>query len=76
MGCEYCMRTGQHDYRCPNYEPPKTIYYCSFCENGIYDGEEYIENPDGEYIHCECIQGLRQLLQWLGCNIKTMDELN
>lgn len=58
-----------------NYIPLKATHYCSICGSEIYDGEEYIENLDGEYIHYECIQGLRQLLEWLGYDIKTMDEL-
>lgn len=61
--------------RFPNYIPLKATQYCSICGSEIYDGEKYIENLDGEYIHYECIQGLRQLLEWLGYDIKTMDEL-
>ncbi len=60
--------------RCPNYSPPKVSYYCSFCDEGIYDGEEYIENQDGKYIHYECVQGLRHLLDWLGYEIKEMSD--
>ena len=76
MACDVCGRTGSHDSRCPNYVPPKADHYCSICGDGIYKGEEYLGNPDGEYIHYECIQGLRQLLEWLGYKIQTMDELN
>lgn len=40
--------------RCPNYTPKKAKHYCSICEEGILDGEEYIENDNGEYRHYDC----------------------
>ena len=52
----------------------KTVHYCSSCGDGIYDGEEYIENLDGEYRHYECFHGMRELLEWLGVDIRTMEE--
>lgn len=60
--------------QCPNYVPPKAQYYCSVCEDGIYDGEEYIENEDGDKRHLECFHGIRELLEWLGREIKIMSE--
>jgi len=30
--------------RCPNYSSLKAVHYCSSCGDGIYYGEEYIEN--------------------------------
>lgn len=66
----------KHDYRCPNYIPPKASYYCSVCGCGIYDGEEYIKNQDGECVHYECVQGIRQLLKWLGYDVKTMEDFD
>lgn len=53
---------------------PKVKHYCSICGDGIHNEEEYIENDDGEYIHYDCIQGTRQLLNWLGYDIKTMED--
>ena len=76
MACEYCGLSGTHHSRCPNYEPPKASHYCSVCGDGIYDGEYYIENQDDEYIHYECVQGTRQLLEWLGYEIKTMEDFD
>ena len=72
--CEICGRSVGHSYRCPNYTPSKASYYCSACGDGIYDGEEYIENLDGEYRHYECFYGMRDLLEWLGYKIKTMQN--
>lgn len=62
-----------HDSRCPNYTPPKATHYCSSCGEGIYDGEEYIENINGEYRHYECFNGMRDLLEWLGYKTNTME---
>lgn len=72
--CEICRRTIGHDYRCPNYMPKKVNYYCSSCGEGITEGEEYIENLDGEYHHYDCFHGMRDLLEWLGYEIKTMEK--
>lgn len=44
--CEICRQIPCHS-RCPNYVPLKTTHYCSICGDGIYDGEDYIENQDG-----------------------------
>lgn len=61
------------DPRCPNYIPPKSICYCSHCGKGIYGGEEYIENQDGEFRHYDCFYGMKDLLEWFGGEVKTMD---
>lgn len=79
MPCEYCGQYITHHSRCPLYESPKASHYCSICEEGIYDGEEYIENDDGEYAHWECVDYGRDLAKWLGYEIKEMeidDEYN
>lgn len=72
--CEICGQYGGHLKLCPYYVPPKALKHCVICEDGIYDGEEYIENADGEYMHLECVQGIRQLLGWLGEDIKMMED--
>lgn len=66
--CNPCSR------RCPNYIPPNPSHYCSICGEGIHEGEEYIENDDGEFRHFECFFGLRELLEWLGHEVKTMED--
>ena len=60
--------------RCPNYIPKKVKHYCSICSNGILDGEEYIENDDGEYAHWECVDYTRDLVKFLGYEIKEMED--
>lgn len=59
---------------CPNYTPPKVDAYCTVCGEGIYDGEEYIKNAQGEYRHWECFRGMRELVSWLGYDVKTMGD--
>ena len=69
MPCEYCQQYGTHHPRCPLYEPSKASHYCSICQEGIYNGEEYIENDCGEYAHWECVDYGRDLAKWLGFDI-------
>ena len=74
MPCNYCLRDYGHNPRCPLYKENKSTHYCSICGDGILEGEEYIENENGEYRHWECFDGMRDLLEWLGYEIKTMEE--
>ena len=73
--CKYCHKL-EHPQGCPNYIPPKSTHYCSICDEGIYNGEEYIENDDGEYAHWECVNYGRDLVEWLGYEIKEMEEID
>lgn len=57
--------------RCPNANEPKFDRYCSYCGEGIYEGEEYVENDDGEFIHYDC-PTTREMVKFLGCEIHTM----
>lgn len=75
MSCDICGRFGgSHDPRCPNYNTPKSSYYCSICDEPILENEEYIVNDDGDYRHYECFRGMRDLLEWLGFEVKKMSE--
>ena len=71
-GKSYCDNCSP---RCPNYTPKKISHYCSICGEGIFEGDEYIENDDGEYVHYDCIQGARWLLEWLGYKVKIMEDI-
>ena len=62
--CEICKKN-PCDYRYPNYAPSKVTKYCVICKEGIQSGEEYIGNYRNEFVHFECIQGIRWLLNWL-----------
>lgn len=74
MPCEFCHRDFGHNTSCPNYIPAKCKHYCSICGDGVHNGEEYIKNDSAEYIHWDCWQSCRDLVKWLGYEIKTMDE--
>ena len=74
MACEYCHQYISHNPRCPLYKPPRTSHYCSICQEGIFNGEEYIENDCGEYAHWECVDYGRDLVKFLGYKIKMMEE--
>ena len=71
---EYCHLYGEHYPQCPFYEPPKATHYCSICQEGIYNGEEYIENDCGEYAHWECVDYGIHLVKFLGYEIKIMED--
>lgn len=60
--------------RCPSYISNKTQCCCTFCNEGIHEGEDYIKNQDGEYRHYDCFYGIRELLEWAGCEIGTMED--
>lgn len=75
MACEYCRREGWHYSGCPLYEEPKYIHYCSVCEEGIDNGEEYIVNEDNEYAHYDCVSYGRDMANFLGYEIKQMEEI-
>ena len=37
-------------------------------------GEEYVKNEDNDYIHYDCIEGDKWLVNWLGFEVKEMEE--
>ncbi len=71
--CSICLQHPCHP-RCPNYDPPKAKHYCNVCEEGIYVGDKYIVNDDGEYAHWDCIDYGRDLVEFLGYEINTMED--
>ena len=70
--CFYCLQN-PCPCGCPNYEPPKPSLYCNVCGEGIYKGDEYITNDDGENVHYDCVSG-RDLVEFFGYEIKTMED--
>ena len=71
--CFYCLQA-KCPPGCPNYEPPETSLYCNICGEGIYEGDEYITNDDKENVHWDCICYRRDLAEFLGYEIKTMEK--
>ena len=74
MACEYCHSERYHLVQCPNFVPPKSAHYCSICNYGILDEEEYIENDFGEYAHWDCFSDTKDLLDFLGYRIRIMED--
>lgn len=72
MNCSTC-NLSICSSRCPYYISPQAKYYCSDCGEGIYEGEEYIVNEDNEYRHYDCFYGMKDLAEWLGYKVQTMN---
>ena len=72
--CIYCHTTGEHDFRCPNYEPPIPKYICSKCNEGIFNDEEFVINEQGERRHINCFDTFCDLAEWLGHFVYTMKD--
>lgn len=72
FGCDYCHQI-PHNPHCPLATEPKFSHYCSICGEGIGDGEEYIENDNGEFVHLEC-PSVRETVEFLGYDVKTMES--
>lgn len=72
--CNICLKD-PCDCKCPNYSPIHTGMCCSECGQEIFQGDEYIENDNGDYMHFDCVCGICDLLKWLGYEIKTMEEM-
>ena len=60
----------------PSLDPPERkdepIYVCESCQEGIFDGDEYVD-IDGSYHHLYCLEDMstRELLEFLGFTIHT-----
>lgn len=50
--------------------------YCDICGECICENDEYIVNEDGEFRRLNCIQGSRELVEWLGYEVKTMSSVS
>lgn len=74
MTCSFCLRDDGHDFLCPYYEPPKPRFFCAICKDGILNGEEYVQNQNGNYAHWDCAWVGRELVKFLGIEVKVMEE--
>lgn len=74
MACEYCRRNSGHAERCPLHKDRQSNYICCYCKEGIFNGEEFLKNSDGEYIHRDCIPGIDYLIDWLGYEVNEMGK--
>lgn len=76
MLCSECGGVLFHNSMCPYAPKIKSNYHCSICKDGIFNGEEYVENDNGDYAHFECVYSGRDLAKFLGVEIKEMDGDN
>ena len=51
--CSTCGHFGQHASWCP-YNDSEETFTCGCCDEGICEGEEYIE-INGKHYHKECL---------------------
>lgn len=66
--CMYC-HSFPHLSGCPNEPEPKAVYTCSYCKEGILDGDECVE-VDGCYYHVSCLSDemtIYEVLNLFGC---------
>lgn len=73
MSCEYCGKDTGHHSQCPLYIPPKVTHYCPVCDQGIYNGEQYVVD-DGELYHHDCFYRMKGSINRLKYEINTMEE--
>lgn len=73
--CEIC-NSYPCSCHCPNYTLSRSLYYCSVCGDAIQNGEEYIRNDNDEYAHWDCVWYGRELVAFLGYEVKTMEEID
>lgn len=71
MACEYCNWTSGHPSSCPNADEPISYGKCELCGEDIYEGDEYVENDNGKFIHLDCPSAL-YMAKFLGYDIKIM----
>lgn len=71
--CDICNRSPCHP-RCPNHKDNTTGISCAICGYPILNGETYLANGRGEYIHEDCAAEPIWIAEWLGCYVETMDK--
>ena len=74
MACEYCWYSIGHHSCCPNFEERKSNHICNICNEDIYYGEEYVKNSNNEYSHYDCVCYGRDMANFLGYEVKEMED--
>lgn len=71
MSCPYCRGIGEHDYRCPLWQPSKKARVkCGYCDEYIFEGDDYVEINGWTY-HKDCLT-VNRLLDLMGVITKEM----
>lgn len=72
--CSICLSVPCHP-RCPNAPEPKKIMVCIGCAEGIYDGDKYLDLPEGAICE-ECVRDMNgtEVLEYLGEELSIAHE--
>lgn len=72
--CALC-RKEPCDSRCPNAPDPTPIKICICCEEGIFEGEKYLDLQEGA-ICKDCVESMRgtELMEYLGEEFSTAKQ--
>lgn len=72
--CAVCMKT-PCDSRCPNAEDQKPVYTCEWCKEPIYEGDEYMDTPEGPVCK-DCIEGMSvtEFCELIGESFRTAEK--
>lgn len=73
--CEIC-RSSPCLALCPNAPEPPRVHTCDRCGEGIYAGDKFLKEPDGDII-CECCldnMTTDDLLKELGLSLEVAEE--
>ena len=54
--------------------PINTYVRCDKCGEMIENGDEYLENINGNAAHLDCFYSMKDLLEWLEEDIKVMEN--
>lgn len=73
--CAVC-RKNPCDSRCPNAEEPRSIYTCEWCKEPIYEGDKYMDTPEGPVCK-DCIEGMSvtEFCELIGETFKTAEKM-
>lgn len=72
--CAIC-RKSPCDSRCPNAEEPRAVHTCRRCEEPIYEGDDYMDTPEGPVCK-DCIEGMSviEFCELIGESFKTAEK--
>lgn len=72
--CAVC-RKNPCDSRCPNAEEPSPVYTCEWCKEPIYEGDEYMDTPEGPVCK-DYIEGMSvtEFCELIGESFKTAEK--
>lgn len=60
--CSVCLQN-PCDSRCPNAPEPKPVCLCSECNEGIYEGDKYLEGVNGP-VCTTCLSDMTTILSF------------